>query len=125
LKHEHDQKALQMAASSGNPKFFAGTDSAPHAAHTKESPCGCAGIYSAPFALALYTQMFDELHQLKRLNDFTSHFGANFYQLPINQQEIELIKSPQQIPNSMSFGLEQVIPMAAGEIIQWSIHDLA
>lgn len=125
LKHEQDQKALQLAASSGNPKFFAGTDSAPHAVHTKETACGCAGIYSAPFALALYTQIFDELNHLDKLNHFTSRFGAEFYQLAINQEEIELIKLPQQIPDSMPFGLNQVVPMAAGETIQWSIHDLA
>ncbi|MCL9683082.1 dihydroorotase [Legionella maioricensis] len=124
LKHEKDQKALQIAVSSGNPKFFAGTDSAPHAVNTKENACGCAGIYSAPFALALYAQLFDELNQLEKLNPFTSRFGAEFYQLPINQKEIELIKSPQQIPAFMPFGLNQVVPMAAGETIQWSIHDL-
>lgn len=123
LKHEKDQKALQIAVSSGNPKFFAGTDSAPHSVNTKESACGCAGIYSAPFALAFYTQIFDELNQLKKLNNFTSRFGAEFYQLPINQEEVELIKSPQQIPNSMPFGPNQVVPMAASETIQWSIHD--
>ena len=124
LKHETDQKALQMAASSGNPKFFAGTDSAPHAIHTKENACGCAGIYSAPFALALYTQMFDELNHLDKLNPFISHFGAEFYQLPINNEEIELIKFSQQIPDSLPLGLDQFIPMASGETIQWSIHDL-
>lgn len=99
LKHEKDQKALQVAATSGNPKFFAGTDSAPHAINAKENACGCAGIYSAPYAVALYTQIFDELNQLKKLNDFLSRFGAEFYQLPINQQQLELIKSPQTIPN--------------------------
>lgn len=122
LKHERDQKALQIAACSGNPKFFAGTDSAPHSISTKESACGCAGIYSAPFALALYAQLFDELHHLKRLNQFTSCFGADFYQLPINKDHIELIKSSQIIPHSMPFGTEQVVPMAAGETINWSVH---
>ena len=124
LKHEKDQKALQIAATSGNPKFFAGTDSAPHAVNTKENACGCAGIYSTPFALAFYAQMFDELNQLEKLNHFTSRFGAEFYQLPISQEEIELIKSPQRIPEYLPFGLNQVIPMAAGETIQWGIHDL-
>lgn len=123
LKHENDQKALQTAACSNNPKFFAGTDSAPHIVSTKESACGCAGIYSAPFALALYTQMFDELNQLKRLNHFLSYFGAEFYQLPMNQQHIELIKSPQTIPNYLPLGSSTVVPIAAGETIQWSIHE--
>ena len=125
LKHERDQKALHIAVGSGNPKFFAGTDSAPHAVNNKESACGCAGIYSAPFALALYAQIFEELNHLEQLNYFTSRFGAEFYQLPINQEKIELIKSPQQVPDSMPFGLNQVVPMAAGETIQWSIHSHA
>lgn len=123
LKHEKDQKALQRAACSGNPKFFAGTDSAPHVVSTKETACGCAGIYSAPFALALYTQIFDELNQLSKLNSFLSRFGAEFYQLPINQQHIELIKTPQTIPTHLPLGTSQVVPIAAGETIQWSIHD--
>ncbi|CEG59061.1 dihydroorotase [Legionella fallonii] len=124
LKHEKDQKALQAAANSGNPKFFAGTDSAPHSINTKENSCGCAGIYSAPFALALYTQIFDEMNHLEKLNDFTSRFGADFYQLPVNAEKIELIKTPQPIPDLMPLGSNQVVPIAAGETIQWSIHGL-
>lgn len=122
LKHAQDQRALQKAACSGNPKFFAGTDSAPHSINNKENACGCAGIYSAPFALALYAQVFDELDQLTQLNQFMSHFGAEFYQLPINSTQIELIKSPQTIPDYLPLGTEQVMPMAAGETIQWSTH---
>lgn len=125
LKHERDQKALLQAAASGNPKFFAGTDSAPHAIKTKENACGCAGIFSAPYALAFYTQLFDEMNQLNQLNSFMSHFGAEFYQLPINQDRIELIKSPQTIPSSLPFGTERVVPMAAGDTLPWSIHGLA
>ncbi|MGL5742621.1 MAG: dihydroorotase [Legionella sp.] len=123
LKHESDQKALQRAACSGNHKFFAGTDSAPHAVETKDSACGCAGIYSSPFALALYTQVFDELDQLKQLNHFLSRFGAEFYHLPVNQHHIELIKSPQTLPNTLPLGANHVVPIAAGETIQWSIHE--
>ncbi|USQ13828.1 dihydroorotase [Legionella lytica] len=122
LKHERDQKALQQAACSGNPKFFAGTDSAPHSIHNKENACGCAGIYSAPFALALYAQVFDELNQLTKLNHFMSHYGAEFYQLSINPKQVELIKSPQTLPTTMPLGTELVVPIAAGETIQWSIH---
>lgn len=122
LKHERDQKALQRAACSGNPKFFAGTDSAPHLISTKESACGCAGIYSAPFALPLYAQLFDDLNQLDKLNHFTSLYGAEFYQLPINQERIELIKSPQTIPDTMPLGKDRVVPMAAGETLLWSTH---
>ena len=123
LKHEKDQRALQLAISSGSPKFFAGTDSAPHAISAKENACGCAGIYSAPFAVALYTQMFDELNQLNKLNHFLSRFGAEFYQLPINKEQIELMKIPQNIPKEMSFGQSQVVPMAAGQTLPWSIYD--
>ncbi|EHL32498.1 dihydroorotase [Legionella drancourtii] len=122
LKHEQDQKALQQAICSASPKFFAGTDSAPHSIRSKESACGCAGIYSAPFALALYTQIFDELNKLTLLNHFMSRFGAEFYQLPINQEQIELIKSPQILANYLPLGAAQVVPIAAGETIQWSIH---
>ena len=122
LKHERDQKALQMAACSSNPRFFAGTDSAPHSIQSKESSCGCAGIYSAPYAVALYAQFFDAQNQLDKLNHFMSHFGAEFYQLPINQKQIELVRSPQTIPDFLPLGTEKVIPMAAGETIQWSIH---
>jgi dihydroorotase len=122
LKHERDQRALQAAAASGNPKFFAGTDSAPHAVHLKESACGCAGIYSAPFALAFYAEQFSALNRLGRLNDFVSRFGAEFYQLPINTDQIELLQKEYTIPHSMPLGQNQVIPMGAGETIQWSIH---
>lgn len=125
LKHADDQRALQTAACSGNPKFFAGTDSAPHALAHKESACGCAGIYSAPYALALYAQMFANLDCLPKLNAFTSVFGADFYQLPINQKQIELVNSPQSIPALLPLGQAHVVPMAAGEIIEWSSHEVA
>lgn len=123
LKHERDQHALQAAACSGNPKFFAGTDSAPHAVQDKVNACGCAGIYSAPYAVSLYTQLFDKLNQLKQLNHFLSQHGAEFYQLPINKDQIELRKVPQKIPDFLPFGQNQVVPMAAGETLFWSIHD--
>ncbi len=122
LKHELDQKALQQAAMSGNGKFFAGTDSAPHPQSQKESACGCAGIYSAPYALAMYAQLFDGFGQLNRLNDFMSGYGANFYQLPLTEQTIELIKKPQMIPSSLPLGDDKVIPLAAGSVLEWSVH---
>lgn len=122
LKHEQDQKALQRAICSGSPKFFAGTDSAPHSIKDKESSCGCAGIYSAPYALPLYTQIFDELNQLHRLNYFMSHFGAEFYRLPLNQNLVELVKLPQTIPHYLPLGKNKVVPMAAGETIHWSVN---
>ncbi len=123
LKHERDQMAVQQAAISGNPKFFAGTDSAPHAQATKESACGCAGIYSAPYAIAMYAQVFAHLGQLDKLDAFMGRFGADFYQLPINHERIELIEQQQVIPHILPFGCEQVVPMDAGETLQWSIHE--
>ncbi|RUR16705.1 dihydroorotase [Legionella septentrionalis] len=125
LKHEQDQKALQKAATSGNPKFFAGTDSAPHPQKLKESACGCAGIYSAPYAVSLYAQVFADLGKLDKLEAFMSHFGANFYQLPLNSGRLELIKKPQIIPERLPLGDDYVIPVAAGEQIDWSVHELA
>ncbi|CEK12117.1 dihydroorotase [Legionella hackeliae] len=123
LKREADQYALRDAVTSGNPKFFAGTDSAPHTVGSKQSACGCAGIYSAPYAVALYADIFEQLNALSRLEAFLSHFGANFYQLPINKEKLTLVKSSQLIPAILPFGTEQVIPVAAGETLPWSIHE--
>ncbi|WP_094092227.1 dihydroorotase [Legionella clemsonensis] len=123
LKRETDQQALRAAVVSGNPKFFAGTDSAPHAITSKQSACGCAGIFSAPYAVALYAQIFEELEALHKLNDFLSRFGAEFYQLPLNKEQLTLLKSSQLVPAILPFGAEQVIPIAAGEILSWSIHE--
>ena len=123
LKHSDDQLALQQAISSGNRKFFAGTDSAPHARHRKESSCGCAGIYSAPYAVSLYAECFAQLEQLAKLNNFLSVFGTDFYHLPPNKDTIELIRKPQQIPLILPLGRDQVIPMAAGESLSWSVNE--
>lgn len=123
LKRAQDQLALQQAAVSGNAKFFAGTDSAPHSAASKESACGCAGIYSAPYAVALYAQIFDELGKLDRLDAFMGHFGAQFYQLPINKQQLVLQKKSQTIPPHLPLGQAAVIPIAAGEVLPWSIYE--
>ena len=123
LKTAHDQAALQEAASSGNPKFFAGTDSAPHTQHNKESACGCAGVYSAPFAVNLYAQAFDELNRLDKLNAFMGHFGANFYHLPVSKDQIEIINEPFIIPQILPLGHEHVVPLAAGNTLQWSIRE--
>ncbi len=116
---------MQAAAVSGCGKFFAGTDSAPHAKGQKESACGCAGIYSAPYALAMYTQLFDSLGKLDKLDAFMSQFGAHFYRLPVNKEHIELIKQPQIIPEQLPFGHQYVVPVAAGSTLQWSIHESA
>lgn len=123
LKHQKDQQALQQAVSAGHPKFFAGTDSAPHPRSQKESACGCAGIFSAPYALACYAQIFDELGALPKLNDFLSRFGAEFYQLPQQTETITLIKQSQIIPDALSFGQEDIVPMAAGSTLNWSVYE--
>ena len=123
LKNESDQQALQEAAISGNPKFFAGTDSAPHAVAKKETACGCAGIYTAPFAVAMYTQLFDNLNKLTKLNAFLAFFGADFYQLPRNTSELHLKKVSQVIPHHLPLGNEQVVPVAAGDSLEWSIDE--
>ena len=125
LKHHRDQLAVQQAAVSGNGKFFAGTDSAPHPQHKKESACGCAGIYSAPYAVALYAELFDKLGKLEKLNDFMGRFGADFYHQPITSDQIELVEQPQIIPEFLSFGQDRVIPIAAGSTLKWSIHEPA
>lgn len=123
LKQERDQIALQQAAISGNSKFFAGTDSAPHAQGYKESACGCAGVYSAPFALAMYAQVFDNLNQMAKLNAFMGHFGANFYHLPVLKEQVELIRKLQTIPHTLPLGHDHVVPLAAGSILHWSIRE--
>lgn len=122
LKSHDNQRAIQKAAISGNSKFFAGTDSAPHAQKDKENACGCAGIFSAPFAIGMYASLFDELGKLDKLEPFLSHFGADFYQLPRNRSQITLRKQTEKIPHSMQFGKQQIIPILAGETIPWSIH---
>lgn len=122
LKRAEDQAALIQAAVSGHPKFFGGTDSAPHAKSAKESACGCAGIYSAPFALALYAHIFEQKNQLPRLNDFLSRFGADFYDKPYNKESITLKRQPQRVPNTLPLGDATVVPIAAGESLPWSMH---
>ena len=121
LKHAMDQEALQAIVASGHSRFFAGTDSAPHSRNQKECACACAGIYSAPYALALYAQIFDDLNALKHLNAFLSHSGADFYQVPRNKNTLVLNKKPQRIPLQLPFGERNVVPIAAGEDISWSI----
>jgi dihydroorotase len=123
LKREQDRQALIQAATSGNPRFFLGTDSAPHTKHRKEAPCGCAGVYTGYTALALYTTIFDEYNALDRLSDFASHFGASFYGMTPADETIELIKRPWQVPESLSFAGETLIPFAAGQTLAWQINN--
>lgn len=122
LKKASDQKALIQAAISGNPKFFAGTDSAPHSIKKKENACGCAGIYSSPYAISFYTEVFDKTNSLSKLENFLSVFGATFYNLPIYNEKIELIRKKQVIPLFLPLGNEKVVPLGAGETLHWSIR---
>ena len=119
LKRERHRKALIEAAVSGNPKFFLGTDSAPHSRDTKESACGCAGIYSAHAAIELYAEIFEQANALERLEAFASFYGADFYQLPRNQDKITLEKQPWTIPEEVQFGNHKGVPLRAGETLGW------
>lgn len=121
LKREEHRIALVEKATSGNPRFFLGTDSAPHAKGTKESACGCAGCYTAPHALAMYAEVFEQAQALDRLEGFASFFGADFYGLPRNVRKIKLQKAPQVIPAEYPLGQEVVVPLRAGETLSWSI----
>lgn len=122
LKKESDRKSLCQAATSANPKFFLGTDSAPHTQASKESACGCAGIFSAPYAMNLYAQVFDNLQALDKLEGFASHYGADFYRLARNKTRCELIKQSFNTPRDLSFGKDRVIPIAANETLEWTVH---
>lgn len=121
LKRQEHQLALIEAATSGNPKFFIGTDSAPHAVARKESSCGCAGIYNSPTALALYAEIFDAQNKLHKLEGFTSLYGADFYGLPHNQKTITLRETSKNVPETLSFGDETIIPLKAGQSVKWDI----
>ncbi|MCF6282326.1 MAG: dihydroorotase [Candidatus Polarisedimenticolaceae bacterium] len=121
LKREKHRQALLDAATSGNPKFFLGTDSAPHPTDAKESTCGCAGCYTAYAAIELYAEAFDGAGALDKLEGFASYFGADFYQLPRNSGQITLLKEPWFAPDSFPFNDSQVTPLRAGEEIQWRI----
>lgn len=122
LKRREDQEALRKAATSGNAKFFLGTDSAPHAQENKESDCGCAGIYTAHAAIALYAEVFEAENALDKLEGFASIYGAKFYDLPVNENKITLIKEAWEVPEYLSFGREALVPLRAGETIDWTIQ---
>ncbi len=122
LKRGTHRQALLKAAVSGNPKFFLGTDSAPHATTKKEALCGCAGIYSAYSAIELYATAFEQMHALDKLESFASFFGADFYELPRNQTKITLEKKSWQLPETLSFGEEQLRPLGAGETLAWKLN---
>jgi len=121
LKRETHREALVEAATSGNPKFFLGTDSAPHARHTKEAPCGCAGIYTAHAAIELYAAAFEEAGALDKLEGFASVHGAQFYGLPLNTSNITLAREEWRVPERLKFGSEELVPLRAGETIPWKL----
>jgi dihydroorotase len=121
LKRERHRQALIRAATGGNRKFFLGTDSAPHTRERKETACGCAGIYTAHAAIELYAQAFEDAGALQQLQDFASHFGADFYGLPRNRDTITLEKIDWQVPDSYPLGNSTLIPMHAGETLHWRV----
>ena len=123
LKRELHRKALGKAAASGSGKFFLGTDSAPHAQHTKESACGCAGIYTAHAAIELYAMAFEQLGALDKLEGFASFHGADYYRLPRNKETVTLCREEWQVPDSIGFGEHRLVPLMAGEKLNWKLAD--
>lgn len=121
LKRSRDQQALIEAAVSGSPKFFLGTDSAPHATAKKEIACGCAGCYTAHAAIELYTQAFEDAGALDKLEAFASFYGPDFYGLARNNDKITLAKESWAAPASLSFGEQSLTPLAAGEPLRWRV----
>jgi dihydroorotase len=120
-KREVHRLALRQAATSGNPKFFLGTDSAPHAVSAKESACGCAGIFNAPYALESYIEVFEEEGALDQFEGFASLHGPAFYQLPVNEDTVTLRKVPTEVPASIDCSGTPVVPFHAGETLSWQL----
>lgn len=121
LKRAKHQHALIEAATSGNPKFFLGTDSAPHAKTDKESSCGCAGVFSAPHAIELYAQAFDQADAIDKLEGFAAKFGADFYGLSYNTATITLKKQNWDIPMNYPFASGEIVPFMAGKTLNWKM----
>ena len=119
LKREEHREALLEAATSGSPKFFLGTDSAPHAVSAKESACGCAGIFTGHAAIELYAEAFDSVGEINKLENFASVFGAEFYEIPISKKKVKLLREEWQVPESFSFGSSLLRPLRAGEMVKW------
>ena len=123
-KREKHRLALRKAAISGDAKFFLGTDSAPHVRHTKENACGCAGIFSAPAALEVYAQVFDEEDALDKLEGFASLFGPAFYGLAPNAETVTLVRESWQVPDAIGLTRgEEMVPFGAGEPLAWRLLD--
>jgi len=124
LKRDTHQKALIKAATSGNSKFFLGSDSAPHPLQEKQSPCGCAGIYTAPGAIELYAEVFESAGALDKLEGFASCYGAEFYSLPRNTGQLVLNKKDWQMPDDYEFGQHRVVPIRAGQSMSWQVSEV-
>lgn len=122
LKRENHRLKLIQAATRPGDKFFAGTDSAPHARHAKESSCGCAGIYNSHIAIEVYAEIFEKEGRLDQLESFTSRNGARFYNRPLNDSKITLIKEEWVVPQEFPFGDQSLVPFQAGEKISWKIN---
>jgi dihydroorotase len=122
LKREKHRQALIAAATSGNPKFFLGTDSAPHPRRAKESACGCAGIYTAHAALEFYAEVFEQAGALNRLEAFASFHGPDYYGLPRNLDTVSLIKEEWTVPSEIPLGADTLVPLRAGETIGWKLQ---
>ena len=125
LKRETHRQALVAAATSGNAKFFLGTDSAPHAVGAKETACGCAGIYTAHAAIELYAEVFEAAGALDKLEAFASHFGADFYGLLRNSGRITLKREAWTVPDALGMGETMLVPLRAGESVAWRLVDAA
>ncbi len=121
LKRESHRQALLQVATGGHPRFFLGTDSAPHARHTKETDCGCAGIYTAHAGIELYAEAFSAAGALDRLEGFASRHGAQFYGLPVNQGTVTLAEESWPVPADIPFGAERLVPLRAGGEVKWKI----
>ncbi len=120
-KRERHRQALRRAATSGSTKFFLGTDSAPHAASAKESACGCAGIFNAPFAIESYATVFDEEHALDKFEGFVALNGPAFYGLPVNRGTLTLLRQPTEVPANLTAAGAPIVPYHAGETIGWRL----
>lgn len=120
-KRESHRLALRRAATSGNPKFFLGSDSAPHAVTAKESACGCAGVFTAPAALELYAEVFEEEGALARFEGFAALFGPAFYGLPANAGQVTLRRAPCTVPERVGAGESAIVPFRAGETLRWRL----
>jgi dihydroorotase len=121
LKREEHRVALVKAVTSGNAKFFLGTDSAPHAKHAKEAACGCAGMYTAHTAIELYAEAFEAANALDKLEGFASFYGADFYGLPRNKEQVTLVKESWTVPESLPFDGDVLVPLRAGQQVYWKL----